>query len=262
MMKLLYASEYRAAAREALRGRWLMAVLVGLVASILTGGGASAVTEPAFSLTLNLDSGNYPDFSGAASGLPPELYYAFTAAAGVFMAVAAVLAIVFLLIGGSVLAGYAQFNMKMANREPAGFTDLFAFFRPGEILRCFLTNLIQTVITVAATLIGALLFIIPGIVAAIWLTYSFRMTFYILADHPEYGPWQAVKTSYDMMRGHKFRLFCLDFSFIGWSLLCGLTCGIGNLFLTPYVSSAESIFYLELAGDYYGQQYANPEIRY
>ena len=117
-------------------------------------------------------------------------------------------------------------------------------------------------ITVAATLIGALLFIIPGIVAAVWLTYSFRMTFYILADHPEYGPWQAVRTSYDMMRGHKFRLFCLDFSFIGWSLLCGLTCGIGNLFLTPYVSSAESIFYLELAGDYYGQPYANPEVRY
>ena len=34
MMKLNYAAEYRAAAREALRGKWPMAVLVGLVASI------------------------------------------------------------------------------------------------------------------------------------------------------------------------------------------------------------------------------------
>ena len=52
-MKLNYAAEYRAAAREALRGKWPMAVLVGLVASILTG---FQINEPAFSVNLNLET--------------------------------------------------------------------------------------------------------------------------------------------------------------------------------------------------------------
>ena len=54
-----------------------------------------------------------------------------------------------------------------------------------------------------------------------------------------------------MMRGHKWRLFCLQISFIGWAILAGLTCGIGVLWLTPYTEASTAIFYLELAGDYY-----------
>ena len=49
-----------------------------------------------------------------------------------------------------------------------------------------------------------------------------------------------------MMSGIRWRLFCLQFSFIGWAILCALTLGIGNLVLTPYRQAAEVAFYRDL----------------
>ncbi len=48
--------------------------------------------------------------------------------------------------------------------------------------------------------------------------------------------------------GNKGRLFCLQFSFIGWYLLSAITGGIGWIFLAPYTKSADTAFYMELTG--------------
>lgn len=48
------------------------------------------------------------------------------------------------------------------------------------------------------------------------------------------------------MKGNKWRLLCLDFSFIGWDILSAFTLGIGDLWLTPYRSAAAAAFYREL----------------
>jgi len=53
------------------------------------------------------------------------------------------------------------------------------------------------------------------------------------------------------MEGNRFRLFCLEFSFIGWSILCAFTLGIGNLWLTPYRQVATAAFYREVSGTEY-----------
>ena len=37
-----------------------------------------------------------------------------------------------------------------------------------------------------------------------------------------------------MTRGHKWNIFVLDLSFIGWFLLGILACGIGMFFVMPY----------------------------
>lgn len=42
---------------------------------------------------------------------------------------------------------------------------------------------------------------------------------YLLADHPDDGPGAAVVRSVALMRGHKWELFLLRLSFIGWWLL-------------------------------------------
>ncbi|MEI3519908.1 MAG: DUF975 family protein [Anaerosacchariphilus sp.] len=42
-----------------------------------------------------------------------------------------------------------------------------------------------------------------------------------------------------MMAGNRWRLFCLQFSFIGWGILCALTLGLGNLALRPYEMAAK-----------------------
>ena len=56
-----------------------------------------------------------------------------------------------------------------------------------------------------------------------------------------------------MMSGNRWRLFCLQFSFIGWSILSALTLGIGGLWLTPYTQTATAAFYREISGTEYMQ---------
>lgn len=48
------------------------------------------------------------------------------------------------------------------------------------------------------------------------------------------------------MDGHKWQLFCLHLSFIGWWLLCILTLGIGTLWLAPYIQNSTAAFYEDL----------------
>lgn len=89
----------------------------------------------------------------------------------------------------------------------------------------------------------SLLLIVPGIVKA----YSYAMAPYILADNPGMGANEAITRSRKMMDGHKWRLFCLEISFIGWALLNALTLGFGTLWLAPYQATAFAHFYDELS---------------
>ncbi|MDO7206189.1 DUF975 family protein [Paraclostridium bifermentans] len=49
-----------------------------------------------------------------------------------------------------------------------------------------------------------------------------------------------------MMKGHKFDYFVLELSFIGWSILCVLSLGIGFLWLVPYFEITLTNFYLKV----------------
>ncbi|WP_163193441.1 DUF975 family protein [Clostridium thermarum] len=88
----------------------------------------------------------------------------------------------------------------------------------------------------------SLLFIIPGIVKS----YAYRMVPYILADNPNIGVKRAIELSNEMTRGHKFDMFVLDLSFIGWYLLGALACGVGVLFVKPYENATYAELYLVL----------------
>ena len=92
----------------------------------------------------------------------------------------------------------------------------------------------------------SLLLIVPGIIKA----YSYAMTPYILVDRPELSVRDAIRLSGRMMSGRKLDLFCLHLSFIGWMLLCILTLGIGILFLSPYMMTAQAAFYQDIRSDY------------
>ena len=102
----------------------------------------------------------------------------------------------------------------------------------------FLTNLFIA--------LWSLLFIIPGIVKA----FSYSMTPFILEEHPELSANEAIDHSRAMMKGHKFDLFWLILSFIGWGFLCLFTFGIGYLWLTPYMETSVASFYEDVKADY------------
>ena len=91
-----------------------------------------------------------------------------------------------------------------------------------------------------------LLLVIPGIVKM----FSYAMTPFILEEHPELGANEAIDHSRAMMKGHKFDLFWLILSFIGWMILCLFTLGIGYLWLIPYMQTSIAGFYEDVKADY------------
>ena len=69
-----------------------------------------------------------------------------------------------------------------------------------------------------------------------------------LAENPNLTAEEAIEQSKALMNGYKRRLFCLQFSFIGWYLLAACTGGVGWFFLAPYTKAADTAFYLERTG--------------
>lgn len=88
----------------------------------------------------------------------------------------------------------------------------------------------------------SLLLVVPGIIKAI----SYSLVYFILIDNPEYSAIEAITKSREMMYGHKWELFCLFFSFIGWWLLCVVTFGIAAIWVSSYFMTAFAKFYENL----------------
>lgn len=103
-------------------------------------------------------------------------------------------------------------------------------------------TLVAGILVSLATSFGLILLIVPGIIVACGL----GMTFFIMVDDPNISGIDAMQQSWNMMKGQKWNLFCLWFRFIGWALLSVLTCGIGFIFLYPYITTATLNFYRKL----------------
>ncbi|NFV12024.1 DUF975 family protein [Clostridium sporogenes] len=91
-----------------------------------------------------------------------------------------------------------------------------------------------------------ILLVIVLTVALAMILFRYSMTYYIYIDNPDIGAMQAIKESVDIMKGNKTRLLLLYLSFILWYLLGIITLSIAFLWITPYVKSAEAVFYNEL----------------
>ena len=93
---------------------------------------------------------------------------------------------------------------------------------------------------IVADKISSLLLFIPGVVKA----YSYAMTPYIMAEHPGLTANEAITESRRIMDGNKWRLFCLDLSFLGWELLCTLPMLIGFSLVFFFTHSADTVLVL------------------
>ncbi len=87
-----------------------------------------------------------------------------------------------------------------------------------------------------------LLLIVPGIIK----TISHSMVPFILSDNPNIGMRRATELSNQMTGGHKWKIFVLYLSFLGWILLGLLACGIGTLFVLPYMNATQAELYTTL----------------
>lgn len=288
------AADFRRTARNALRNRWLLAIGIFLLASILgafsgeisTGFNAKSETKVTVDETVIEQfkewvlQGEYLELVDYVSNLLwGKLFFAVLALA----LVSAVFSILFnLFVGGPTAVGYARFNLDLIDAKPDmnGGTALFSGFRTCYLKAVgvrLLLNLIQfaiLLITLFPTalislwilragalesdalilryLIAFLVFSVCStvtIVLSIIVSYQYRLCTYILAEYPTLGVIDVLKNSRTLMKGNKWRLFCLEFSFLGWILLAMCcTCGLGSIVLSPYMYAAEAAFYDEISG--------------
>lgn len=236
------AADFRSIARNVLRGKWGIAVIAGMLASLL---GAIGANGPELELDFGENGANVvvqfagQDIYTSASGWNEWLTDFLLTAAVVILITALVTAAVCLFLGSIIGVGYSKFNLDLVDRKnEAEIRTLFGYFPHWK------TTVAASLLQGLYIFLWSLLLLIPGIVAS----YSYAMTNYILAEHPEMPASEAIEHSKQMMAGNRWRLFCLHISFIGWDLLCALTLGIGTLWLTPYKQVAIAAFYRNVSG--------------
>ncbi len=126
------------------------------------------------------------------------------------MGISVIVSILSFVMGGAVSLGYAKYNLDLVDGKNVSVKDLFSQLNllwKGFVMK-FLTSLY--------VLLWAFVFIIPGVVKG----YAYAMTPYILYENPNMSVNDAISHSEDLMEGKKMKLFLLQFSFLGWQLLC------------------------------------------
>lgn len=194
---------YRSAAKSALSGHWVNAVLCTLVVTLIVG------------------------VCSALSGVSEDLPLLFVVGFALTLLIAVPLGF-----------GYSVALLRHMHGEPDD--DLVT--RPFQAFKDYGRYLGTSLLMTVYVFLWSLLLIVPGIVKG----YAYAMTPYIMHEHPELSANECIDASKKMMNGHKWRLFLLDLSFIGWLLLCVLTLGVLTLWVQPWVECSHVSFYEQL----------------
>ncbi len=105
----------------------------------------------------------------------------------------------------------------------------------------WLNILIAEILTSIIITVGFVFFVIPGII----LSLAYTMVTYLVIETDVDGN-DALKESREMMKGHKFEYFIFILSFIGWMILVPFTLGLLLIWLVPYMTVAEAIYFDKL----------------
>lgn len=151
-------------------------------------------------------------------------------------------------IGYPLMVGMDRFFME--NRLFGSKIErLFWVFKSGGYL-----NIVKTMFLLnLKVLLWSFLLIIPGIIKS----YEYFMVPYILAENPKISSKRAFELSKEMTRDEKFDIFFLGLSFIGWIILGSITCGIGLLFLEPYVQATYAELYQVMREKAHSQNFSD-----
>lgn len=131
--------------------------------------------------------------------------------------------------------GATAYVMKFVRKEPVDLNYMFSFYKQ------FWPIFVLTFLIGLFTSLWTLLFIVPGIIAAI----SYSMSQYIFIDGEE-DAMECIRKSKKMMNGYKADYFVFNLSFIGWILLAIPTFGLIFIYLIPYMTVSQVLYYEEL----------------
>ncbi len=199
------------------------------------------------------------------SGLPVPLLFP---AAGIVIALLYVLLLYF---STGFSLGMLRINLRIARGEKIHARDIFSGLTDFRHLWHFawvyiLLNLGSVALHLPAELVSSIygsgssnahiMMVVCNVLAVVY-ALVLSMSELASADAPERGAWQSIRVSCRIMRCRKLKLVGLFCSFAPWLLLSAVTFGIGYLFMIPYLTVSEAIFFLSA----YSEEYLNGDDR-
>ena len=132
------------------------------------------------------------------------------------------------------LVGYVSVDVLRKIRRGEDFT-IRDFFPTDELGSVMALTFVKDIYL----FLWSLLFVIPGIIKG----YSYSQVYYIANENPGMSVDDIITESREMMDGHKWELFILQVSFIGWGILAALTLGLVGLYILPLYSMSLYLFH-------------------
>jgi uncharacterized membrane protein len=225
---------------DSLRGQWATAIGVSLLYGFITNG---------FNFTSKIGS---PVWKGISIGLH---------------------FLISIFISGPLLFGWCRIFLQIARRQPANFNQFFDGFKfywktVGTALLMglyiFLASIPAILVAIASSvgmvflhrgapvpvLLVPFLFLFGvALIPSFIVSLNYSQAFFILSDRPHLSVTASLAQSRHMIFGFRWKKFCLGWRFFGWVLLALLTCGVGFLWLSPYMATANAHFYDDIRGE-------------
>lgn len=132
--------------------------------------------------------------------------------------------------------GLMAYYLKLVRGKEFSLSDLKAYYP--VFFKIFIMELLVGIFVT----LWSMLLIIPGIIAAI----SYSMVYFICVDKEKLSAMETIKESKRLMNGYKLDYFVFNLSFIGWILLIPLTLGIAAIWVVPYITIADTMYYDKL----------------
>lgn len=111
----------------------------------------------------------------------------------------------------------------------------------------------SSIISGETSIVGPIISIISMILYVVSIVYMvvkgllYSLSNYILIDNQDMSTKDIVEKSETLMIGNRVKFVCLGLSFIGWALLATILFFVGYLWLVPYMTVSQVIFYMMLA---------------
>ena len=148
-------------------------------------------------------------------------------------------------------AGFTIYSLRVMRQGSAEWGSLLDGFAVAWKL------LVIELLTGVLTYLGCMLFFFPGLM----ISYSLRQSIYVLLDHPDWSVFRCMGESRALMRGHRWELFVLDMSFLGWIMLCVIP--VTMIYVEPYMNFTQAAYYNALLAEQSGagQRWDGPDGR-
>lgn len=143
---------------------------------------------------------------------------------------------------GPLAVTLAGFYLALIKRSPEQELDLgkeiIGIFK-NTFNKSYLKKLVLMLILSILTALLFCLFIVPGII----FCFSAYFVYQIMCENPNLKPTEAIALSRKMIRGNRTELFVMNLSFIPWALLTVCTFGLAAIYVVPYKSTVDALYY-------------------